>query len=96
MGFSRQEFWSGLLYPPPGDLPNPGTEPESLSSPALAGGFFTSSATWEAPGMHVFRNPEPSDWAEQKQTQTSSAVQCHLLLEVFLKVSLGFFSRVWG
>ena len=41
MGFSKQEYWSGLPCPPPGDLPNPGTEPESLMSPALAGGFFT-------------------------------------------------------
>ena len=45
MGFSRQEYWSGLLRPPPGDLPNPGTEPEALMSPALAGVFFTTSAT---------------------------------------------------
>ena len=45
MGFSRQEYWSGLPYPPPGDLPNPGIEPASLMSPALAGGFFTTSAT---------------------------------------------------
>ena len=37
MGFSRQEYWSGLPYPPPGDLPNPGIEPASLMSPALAG-----------------------------------------------------------
>ena len=36
MGFSRQEFWSGLPFPPPGDLPRPGTEPTSLMSPALA------------------------------------------------------------
>ena len=49
MGFSKQEYWSGLPCPPPGDLPNPGTEPESLMSPALAGGFFTTNATWEAP-----------------------------------------------
>ena len=48
MGLSSQEYWSGLLCPPPGRLPNPGIEPESLMSPALAGGFFTSSATWEA------------------------------------------------
>ena len=48
MGFSRQECWSGLPCPPPGDLPNPGIELTSLMSPALAGGFFTSSATWEA------------------------------------------------
>ena len=48
MRFSRQECWSGLLCPPPGDLPNPGTEPTSLRSPALAGGFFTIRATWNA------------------------------------------------
>ena len=48
MGFSRQEYWSGLPCPPPGDLPDPGVETESLMSPALAGGFFTTSTTWEA------------------------------------------------
>ena len=52
MGFSRQEDWSELLCPPPGGLPNPGIEPTSLASPALAGGFFTTSATWEAPVGH--------------------------------------------
>ena len=41
MGFSRQECWNGLPFPPLGDLPNPGTEPTSLESPALAGGYFT-------------------------------------------------------
>ena len=39
MGFSRQKYWSGLPFPPPGDLPDPGIEPVSLTSPALAGGF---------------------------------------------------------
>ena len=48
MGFSRQEYWSGLPCPPPGDPPNPGMERMSLKSPALVGGFFTTSATWEA------------------------------------------------
>ena len=42
MGFSRREYWSGLPCPPPGDLPDPGIEPESLMSPAFAGGFFTT------------------------------------------------------
>ena len=41
MGFSRQEYCSGLLCPPPGDLPHPGTEPVALMSPAFAGRFFT-------------------------------------------------------
>ena len=43
MEFSRQEHWNGLLFPPPGDLPNPGIEPVSLTSSALAGGFFTTA-----------------------------------------------------
>ena len=47
--FSRQEYWSGLSCPSPGNLPDPGIEPVSLTSPALAGGFFTISATWEDP-----------------------------------------------
>ena len=42
MGSSRQEYWSGLLLPPAGDLPDPGIKPASLVSPALAGGFFTT------------------------------------------------------
>ena len=45
MRFSRQEYWSGLPCPPPGDLPDLGMEPMSLTSPALPGGFFTTSAT---------------------------------------------------
>ena len=49
MGFSRQEYWSGLPFPPPGDLPDPGIEPLSLASPALAGRFLTTSTTWEVP-----------------------------------------------
>ena len=42
MGFFRQEYGSGLMFPPPRDLPDLGTEPASHVSPALAGGFFTS------------------------------------------------------
>ena len=49
MGFSRQECCSGLPFPPPGDLPNPGVKLVSLTSPALADGFFTTNAIWEAP-----------------------------------------------
>ena len=45
LGYSRQEYWSGLPFPPPGDLPNPGVEPTSLMPPALAGGFLTTSTT---------------------------------------------------
>ena len=45
MGFPRQEYWSGFPFPSPGDLPNPRTEP---TSSVLAGGFFTTSTSWEA------------------------------------------------
>ena len=49
MGFSRQENWSGLLCPPPGNLPNPGLKPACLMSPTLAGGFFGTHL-----GKHLF------------------------------------------
>ena len=51
MGFSSQEYWTGLPCPPPEDLPDPGIKPRS---PALAGGFFTTSTTWEAPHLYLF------------------------------------------
>ena len=59
MGFSRQEYWSGLPLPPPGHLSNPRIELASLSSPALAGRFFTTSTTWEAlpaAAAYIMRN----------------------------------------
>ena len=64
MGFSRQEYWSGLPCPSPGDLPDPGMEPRSLASPALAGKFFTARATWEPWWCH---NPVPHSEMSQFQ-----------------------------
>ena len=52
MGFSRQKYWSELPFLSPGYLPDPGIEPTSLA-PALAGRFFTTSTTWEAPLLHL-------------------------------------------
>ena len=54
MGFSRQEYWNGLPCPPLWYLPDPGIEPVSLTSPALAGGFFTTSTTWEVHGSNDY------------------------------------------
>ena len=48
MELSRPEYYSGLLFPTPGDLPDLGIEPTSLAYPALADGFYTTSTTWEA------------------------------------------------
>ena len=52
MGFSKQEYWSELPFPTPGDLPDPGIKHESLVSPALAGGLFTR--------RELFQTPTPS------------------------------------
>ena len=54
MGFSRQEYWSGLPFPTPGDLPDPEIEPApSLMFPVLAGGYFTTGVIWDAPFLEV-------------------------------------------
>ena len=52
MGFSRQEYWSGLPRSPPGGLPDPGIKPEPLKSPELAGRFLTTTATWDTPNLY--------------------------------------------
>ena len=54
MGYSWQEYWSGLPCPPSEDLPDPGTEPASLTPPALTGRFSTTSTTWEAGLLLLF------------------------------------------
>ena len=54
LGFSRQEYWSGLSCPPPADLPYPGMESAYLMSPALAGRFLTTSATWNVPYIYMY------------------------------------------
>ena len=68
MGFSRQEYWNGLPCPPLEDLPNPGIEPVSLTSPVLAGGLFTTSTTWGTlSDVYMFlnrynRNEQTTSW----------------------------------
>ena len=56
MGFSRQEYWSGLPGPPLEYLPETGIELTSFISPLLAGGFFTASTTWQTHSPSVFPN----------------------------------------
>ena len=55
MEFSRQEYWSGLPFPSPGDFPNPGIE---HLSPALAGGFFTSKPPGKPDFLHIARSSQ--------------------------------------
>ena len=56
MRFSKQEYWSGLTFPSPGDLLDPEIEAVPLMSPELASRFFTTSAKWEAPNKCVCVN----------------------------------------
>ena len=75
--FSRQEYWSVLPFPPPGDLPSPGTEPKSLTFPALAGGFFTTSATR---GLQSLEScPAPRPCAPSQSSCSPRAVRCTTL-----------------
>ena len=67
MGFSRQEYWSGLPFPSPGGLPDPRTEP---ASPALAGGFFTS----EPPGKPIYFSYSSTIHNNQKVETTQVSV----------------------
>ena len=60
-GFSREEYWSVLPLSSPGDSPDPGIKHASLTSPALAGVFFTSRATWEAPEIRLLSLENPRD-----------------------------------
>ena len=83
MGFSRQEYWSGLTSPPPGDLYNPGIEPTSLESLGLAGGFFTTSchlgSLWSNQIVWTARGCRTS----QKGHSTHSARSLKIILRLF-------------
>ena len=91
MGFSRQEYWSGLPFLPPGCLPDQGMEPTSLMSPGLAGGFLTSSATWYVSMCLVAQScptlGDPMDCSPQGSSihgyspGKNTGVGCHTLLQ---------------
>ena len=76
-----------LLCPPPGDLPNPGIKPTSLTSPALAGGFFTTSTTWEAPGYPCSDRPRPLGRPTRRHEESSALSKAKHLL-TWMKTSL--------
>ena len=71
MGFLSQGYWSGLPCSPPGDLPDPGIKPTSLISPALVGGFFTTSTTWEARQRAHTWTQRPNSPYRQSQSKSS-------------------------
>ena len=84
MVFSRQEYWRGLPFPTPGDLPDPEIEPTSPESPALTAGFFYHWVTWEAPKM---TSHEGCEYHESTSCSVlSDSVQLHDL-------SMGFYRQ---
>ena len=89
MGFSRQEYWHGLPFPSPGDLPDPGIEP---TSPALAGGFFIT----EPPGKFTRSfNHETSRLSSLSSSDTAIWRSLLQLLCCLLPVGLGPWRREW-
>ena len=107
MGFSRQEYWSGLPCPPPGDLLDPGIEPRSLTSPALASRFFTTSTTWEAQYYIRYYYPYSQirnrkiKWLNQGHTESSWTGTSLFANSVFLtphntKPLLAFPASFWS
>ena len=83
MGFSRQEYWSGRPFPAPGCLPDPGVESTSLESQVVsAGGFFTTSATWEALQRTVTSGAPTSFWANCKVNLEKSHEQGNAILSL--------------
>ena len=98
MEFSRQEYWNGLPFPSPGDLSDPGIKPTPLMSPALAGRFFTTTATWKASflmKMHIlythdlsFHLPTTSIYQDQSQSMVGNPEVRDLCLPVIFPLLL--------
>ena len=76
MGFFRQHYWSVLPFPPPGDLPDPGIEPTTLMSPALAGGFLSSSTTLETDKIIIFKPTRSYRFCLLSVSQLCSLLPC--------------------
>ena len=87
MEFPRQKCWSGLPFPSPGDLSNPGIETASFVSPALAGRYFAISTIWHAPNLSMYvcvLRLFVTPWSVACQAPLSNEVQFSTLCEVFL------------
>ena len=95
-GFSKQEYWSGLLSLSPEDLPDSGIKPASLKSPALADRFFTTSATWEALGNpNAFQMPSFSQYLCPQFGLYFTFPGCVLTNEGRQKSSVTLGAEVW-
>ena len=90
MGFSRQEYWSGLPCPPPGNLPDPGIEPASLTSFALAGEFLMTSTTYESPTGIILQ----TNFSPLHSQASQEGASCHVLASGFLGFLISLSSGV--
>ena len=88
-GFFRQEHWSGMPCPPPGDFPNPGIEPASLMSPATAGEFFTTSATCGGGSL-----TENHIWFQFKDAQKKQRRNNACFLHLSVSFTFDFFTII--
>ena len=78
VGFSRQQYWTGLPRPPPGCLPDPGVEPASLTAPAMAGRFFTTRATFAIKRIRGRRHTSEGILDERLMFTHGASVLVHL------------------
>ena len=87
MGFARQEYWSGLPCPPPRDLPEPGIKNVATSPGLQVGGFFTTSATWEAPFYLIScQNPTYDSFLKVSSNVESKIASMNSSYSVTLKI----------
>ena len=87
MGFSRKEYWSELPFPSPGDFQDPGLKLMPLISPTLAGGFFTTSATWEALDLFT-QNREHPDLFFLGRKELTPRVHSHICKSAKLRYTV--------
>ena len=89
-GFSRQEYWSGLPYLSPGDLPNPGIKPTSLTSPALVGRFLSQNSD-----LYTFSRKHESSKAAKKTRPPPEDQHSTSLISIFLHTITYLFILPW-
>ena len=83
MEFSRHKYLSGVPFPTQGDLSSPETKTESLTSPALAGRFFTTNVTWEAHKKTIAKmKRKPSEWEKMSANETTNK---ELIFKIYTK-----------
>ena len=96
MGFPREEYCSGLPFPSPGDLPNAGTEPESLISPDFTGGFFTTSTTWKAPAICLLVVKSSSAWLKEVFLTHGKAISYFVTFNLTHLTKSSYYEGFWS